>query len=114
MYYLDNVNYKNYKNIFHLEFSFELKRFFDISINIFNIINGGFYIRNYTKPDDFFYDSKLICWYKLKNIHFGCGYVKDLFTGMAIGDYLSNSKNNFYIEFGILGLMFSITVVGKI
>ena len=51
MYYLDKVNYKNHRDIFHLEFSFELKRFFDISINIFNIINGGFYIRNYTKEE---------------------------------------------------------------
>ena len=109
MYYLDKVIYKNYKDIFHLEFSFELKRFFDISINIFNIINGGFYIRNYTKPDDFFYDSKPFFLYQLKNIHFGCGYVKDLYTGIQIGDYLSDSKNNFYIQFGILGLIFSIS-----
>ena len=108
MYYLDKVNYKNHKDIFHLEFSFELKRFFDISINIFNIINGGFYIRNYTKPDDFFYDSKPIFLYKLKNIHFSFGYNKDLYTGMGIGDYLDNSKNNFYIQFGILGLIFCI------
>ena len=109
MYYLDKVNYKNHKDIFHLEFSFELKRFFDISINIFNIINGGFYIRNYKKPDDFLYDLKPICLYKLKNIHFGCGYNKNLYTGMEIGDYLYNSKNNFYIEFGILGLIFVIS-----
>lgn len=108
MYYLDKVNYKNHKDIFHLEFSFELKRFFDISINIFNIINGGFYIRNYKKPDDFFYDTKTIFLYQLKNIHFGFGYSKDLYTGMEIGDYLYNSKNIFYIEFGILGLIFVI------
>ena len=108
----ESLKDKDYKDIFHLDFSFELKRFFDISINIFNIINGGFYIRNYTKPDDFFYDSKLICWYTLKNINFGCEYDKNLYTGMTIGDYLSNSKNNFYnnfyIKFGILGLKFSI------
>lgn len=116
MYYLGKVIFKNYKGIFHLEFSFELKRFFDISINIFNIINGGFYIRNYTKddffyytkPDDFLYDLKPICLYKLKNIHFGCGYDKNLYTGMEIEDYLSDSKNNFYIQFGILGLIFCI------
>lgn len=100
---------KDYKDIFHLDFSFELKKFFDISINIFNIINGGFYIRNYTKPEEFFfYDSKLICWYTLKNINFGCEYDKNLYTGMEIGDYLYNSKNNFYIQFGILGLIFCI------
>ena len=108
MYYLGKVILKHYKDIFHLEFSFELKRFFDISINIFNIINGGFYIRNHTKPDDFFYDTKTFFLYQLKNIDFGFGYSKNLFTGITIGDYLYNSKNKFYIQFGILGLIFSI------